>query len=202
MEHTDPKQNSETQQPAKTVGAGLIDFNQFRLGQNFDSGAKVEKLRTIVPVRKPGKQQFISVHPGPDHVLSVQLLEYGEQRELYMVSPEVEHPALEMAGSYKLQLYVNRSGDPFIWPLKIPDPDRPNGWHQSALDAAQRGKEAWIRVQSNQEIGAYEVYEATGNLPKPTWPQESFNKLLNIAFKGRILDSPNHIILRKLMGEE
>ena len=50
-------------------------------------------------------------------------------------------------------------------------------------------------------LGAYEIYQAEGDLPDPNWPDESFSELLRIAFKGNIIDSQDHIILRQLLGQ-
>jgi hypothetical protein len=195
-------ESTVTQRPEQAPGKGQIDFRKFRMEQNFDGAARVQKLLTTVPVRKPNKQQFIRVHPGEDYTMAVRLLEYGDQKDKYMVDPNVEHPALEQAAPYLLVLFVDRSGNPSIWPLRFPDPERPMQWHLSGMDAANRAKESWIRIQANMSIGAYDIFQATGQLDGPVWPSESFNELLGIAFKDRILDSREHIILRKLMGEE
>ena len=73
-----------------------------------------------MPVRKPGRTEFIRVHP--DHVLDVLLLEAnsGLDRECYLVAPEVQHLVLpELAG------HVYSSGSPSAaryssWPVKLP----------------------------------------------------------------------------------
>jgi hypothetical protein len=28
----------------------------------------------------------------------------------------------------------------------------------------------WVRITANMSLGAYEIFEATGDLPDPTWP--------------------------------
>ena len=32
----------------------------------------------------------------------------------------------------------------------------------------------WIKVVANMALGAYEVFEATGSLPEPEWPDIKF----------------------------
>ena len=49
-------------------------------------------------------------------------------------------------------------------------------------------------------LGAYEIFEAMGKLPEPNWPDEGFNELLEIAFKNRIINSPDHIVIQQLAG--
>jgi hypothetical protein len=55
-------------------------------------------------------------------------------------------------------------------------------------------------VAANMSLGAYDVFEAMGELPEPEWPDISFNELITIAFKGRIIDSPDHPVLKRLKG--
>ncbi len=74
-------------------------------------------------------------------------------------------------------------------------------WSRSALEAADIARSGWVRVQSNMSLGAYEVFEATGDIPNPEWPETPFKDLLRVAFKGRFIDSLDHPVLRKLRGE-
>ena len=44
-----------------------FDIPSLRLNPSFFETAGVKKLLTTVPVRKPGKQDFIRVHPEPEY---------------------------------------------------------------------------------------------------------------------------------------
>ena len=59
----------------------------------------------------------------------------------------------------------------------------------------------WIRISANMSLGAYEVYQATGALSGPEWPDLEFSKILEIAFKGRYITTLDHTALRRLRGE-
>jgi hypothetical protein len=59
----------------------------------------------------------------------------------------------------------------------------------------------WVRVKANTNLGAYEVYEASSTIPDPEWPELSFSQMLTIAFKGRLVDSYSHPVLKRLRGE-
>jgi hypothetical protein len=46
-------------------------------------------------------------------------------------------------------------------------------------------------------------FVAQGEIPEPTWPDLTFEDILEIAFgKTHIIDSPDHPALRKLWGME
>ena len=49
-------------------------------------------------------------------------------------------------------------------------------------------------------LGAYEIYEATGNLPEPEWPDLEFDKILEIAFRDRFVTAPDHPVVKRLQG--
>jgi hypothetical protein len=37
-------------------------------------------------------------------------------------------------------------------------------------------------------------------LPEPEWPETSFEELMQIAFRGRIINSLDHPVIRQLLG--
>jgi hypothetical protein len=179
---------------------GKIDFTRFRLKQNFETLGGAEKLLTTVPVRKPRKDEFVRVSPQEEHVMDVALLEYGESRDTYLLSPEVQ--SLGFGMPVRLVLAIDRMDNPFIWPLKIPsDEMKQSSWHLSALEASELAKQYWVRVAADMKLQAYQIYKAVGELPEPEWPNKSFGELLNIAFKNSIIESADHIVLRQLAGE-
>ena len=59
----------------------------------------------------------------------------------------------------------------------------------------------WVRVASNRQLGAYEVFEATGSLPEPEWPAESFEHIFRVAFQDHYIESVEHPAVRRLRGE-
>ena len=183
-----------------TDSLGLDEFERFRLSQDFKHLGGAKKLLTTVPVRKPNKQQFVRTRMKEGFVIDVMLLEYGESRETYLIEPGIDD--FMQATPTRLILAVDRLENWFIWPVKLPkDELSQSGWHRSAIEAAEHAKSNWVRIQANMSLGAYEIYQAEGDLPDPNWPDESFSELLRIAFKGHIIDSQDHIILRQLLGQ-
>ena len=72
---------------------------------------------------------------------------------------------------------------------------------ESAKKAAELAKKKWVKVVSNMSLGGYEVYEATGELPDPEWPDLSFEKIMEVAFKDRYITGMDHPVIRRLNGE-
>lgn len=128
-----------------------------------------------------------------------------ERGETYLVAPSLwGELACENTFSFRqLLTAVNRQGVVFLWPIKLPGPDgRQDEWSPSALEAADRAKNCWVRVQANMSLAAYEVFKATGDLSAPVWTDlPPFQELLKIAFRDRFITDRSHPVLRRLRGE-
>ncbi len=96
---------------------------------------------------------------------------------------------------------INRQGIVFIWPIRMPGEDgRIDSWNECALEAANLARDSWLRVVANMGLGAYDLFKASGDLPAPEWPTESFQTLMYIAFKGRKIESPDHAVIKRLQA--
>jgi hypothetical protein len=183
--------------PANPFG----DLSTLRLGQSYmDTGVK--KLLTTVPVRKPNRQDFVRVHSGDDYRLTpAAIIELKEDREVYLVPPEIASEIPGEFGAATLYTTINRQGVPHLWPVKLPGPDgRYNEWHRSAAEAAERAMKRWVRVTASMSLGAYEIFEAIGDIPEPEWPELCFEEVLQVAFRDRYVNSLDHPLIRRLRG--
>ena len=179
-----------------------FDPANLRLSQNFGASAGVKKLTTTIPVRKPGKQDFVRVHPDPAYQIETAVLEFKEERETFLVAPELRDELLGELTPKALFTTINRQKVVSLWPIILPGEDgRINSWSESAMDAATLGQKKWVRVSANMSLGAYDVFEATGEIPEPEWPELDLGQILEIAFKGRFIKDSAHPALKRLRGE-
>src|SRR5690349_20021107 len=148
-------------------------------------GVRPEVL--VVPVRKPGKQEWFRVRQGEESRLSMLIVELREERETYAVAPAL---AEELAAEGRLvQLYtcLSRGGALFLWPVPLPGPDgKRNQWHESAHAIADRATERWVRAVPDQAAGMYQPMVAA-QLAEPTWPDIGFGDALRLAFRERLI---------------
>jgi hypothetical protein len=191
-------EKSETKPEAAN---GEFDLKNLRLDQNFIETAGVKRLLTTVPVRKPGKQDYVRVHPGADYRANVALIELKEDREVYLLTPEM---ARELPGEfYMATLYVtiNRQGVLFLWPVRLPAPDgRQLAWHTSAAEAAERAMNDWVRILPDMGLGAYTIDVAGVTHSDPVWPPYTLQDLIPIAFKNRLVNRIDHPVVLRLRG--
>lgn len=185
-----------------TTPASPFDPAALRLSQNFVDSVGVKKLVTTVPVRKPNKQDFVRVHSDPAFRLETAVLEFKEENETYLVAPHLWSDLVGELIPKVLFTAINRQKVLFVWSIRLPNPDgRHDEWNASALEAAQMAQKSWVRVAANMNLGAYDVFEASAALPEPEWGDMDFTKILEVAFKGRYINSLDHPALRRLRGE-
>jgi hypothetical protein len=178
------------------------NLSALRLDQSYADTVGVKKLLTTVPVRKPKRQDFVRVHPDLEFRLTpAAIIEVKEDGEVYLVMPDMAQALPGEFYAATLLTAINRQGTLHIWPVKLPAPDgRQNEWHRSAAEAAERAMKKWVRVTSSMSLGAYEIFEASGDLPEPIWPDYSFEEILKIAFRDRIVDRADHPLVQRLQG--
>jgi len=180
----------------------FANLANLRLDQNYIEAAGVKKLLRTVPVRKPGRQEFVRVHPAL-RLAPAALIELKDDREVYFVPPPL---VPELDGEYHaaaLFLTINRQNVVSLWPVRLPGPDgRHSDWQRSAMDAAAAAERRWVKIRANMNLGAYEIFEALNtNIPEPVWPEEAFEEILRIAFQDRFVDSIDHPVVKRLRGE-
>jgi hypothetical protein len=179
-----------------------FDMDNLRIDQSHLSQPAAKKLLVTVPVRKPHRQDFVRVHPAPEYRLNTALIELHDEREVYLV-PKPLVPELGEAEFFAATLYlcINRQKVVSVWPVKLPTPDgRKQAWHLSAAEAAERAMTTWIKLAADMSLGAYQIFEALSVFGEPEWPSLSFSEILRIAFKGRIVDTPEHLVIQRLRG--
>jgi hypothetical protein len=182
-----------------------FDVNALRLSPALTAGLGVKKVLLTVPVRKPDRSWFVRVHDDPGYSLATAVIEVRDGREeTYLVARDLWDGLAGEATFSPRVLYtaVNRQGVVFLWPVKLPGPDgRQDQWSRSAADAVELAKRGWVRVTADMGLGSYQVFQATGDLPEPEWPDLPFGELLKIAFRDKMIQDRDHPVLRQLRGE-
>jgi hypothetical protein len=170
------------------------------------SDLDLERVLTTVPVRKPGRTEFVRVHPSPDYVVDSYVLEHenGLDRVTYWVAPGLRAELVDELRAVRLFTCITKRGTVFLWPAKLPLADGTNNgraWHASALQAAEEAKTLWVKLVGNKELGAYEYIKARGDLGEPQWPEKTYRELIELGFKDRVIDTLEHPVIRDLYGD-
>lgn len=192
---------TETLPPA-TVPANLDDFAAFALPSGRESVVAAEKLITQVPVKKPSREWWVRTSPDLETWRAWPVLELKEDGDTYLVH-ETLHAELVGEPAFvavRLVPAVTDNGVPFFWPVRLPDSSgKINSWHESAARAAEIARENWVRLVADRTLGGYQVFTASFER-QPQWPKQTQAELLKIAFQGRLLESTDHPVIKRLKG--
>src|SRR5215204_7779476 len=123
-----------------TTNSIFSDLAALRISPDTTTGGTREIL-SHVPVRKPNKHDFFRVHPSPEMSLATAIFDDKDEREVFFVEPSMREALLGETKPVLLVPFITRQGVVGIWPITLPgDGGRRNDWHETARDAAERGK--------------------------------------------------------------
>jgi hypothetical protein len=178
-----------------------FDLASLRLNPSFLETAGVKKLLTTVPVKKPSPQDFFRVHPAPEYRENFSMIDLKDDREEYLVVPAIMSELTNEIVYKTVFTAVNRQGVVFLWAVRLPAPDdRKTEWPRSAREAAELAMTQWVRMKANMSLGAYDITVAESVIADPVWPEVSYQELLRIAFRERIITTLDHPVIRRLRG--
>jgi hypothetical protein len=177
-----------------------FDPKSLRINQAGVPSFGTRKLLTTVPVRKPGRQTFVRVHPSEQYRLDTAVIELKVDGEIYLVRPHLHDNLAEEITPVTLLTTMDRQSNVFFWYVKLPKDGRANEWHASAMTAAEKATKSWVRVVPNMALGAYDVHVAIADLGEPEWPTLSMRDMLQIAFRDRYIEDFDHPVITKLQG--
>ena len=109
---------------------------------------------------------------------------------------------LERSRDRQLRLAVTVQGAVFLWETAMRGEEtNSNQWILSAWNAQDTALDKWIRVVANRQSASYDVMSSESDLGEPVYPEEQFEEILRVAFRGKVIETRDHLILKKLRGE-
>ena len=173
-----------------------FDPAALRLDQSFTDGTAVKKLLTTIPVRKPGRQDFVRVHPDADYRLSpAAIIELKDDREVYLVTPAVAPDLMGEIVACTIFTAISRQGVVHLWPIRLPAADgKHNAWHKSAEAAAERLCSAGC---VSPPICRSALMRSSKQLQHPgtCLARAVLPELLKIAFRDQLIDRLDHQVI-------
>lgn len=177
-----------------------FDYKKYqRRPQDYVAALGSKKILSNIPVKKPDKTSWVKVHPEIE--VPVGVYEDKANREYFLVDPDVYDDFGANLVPALLFLAQTRLGDQFFWLVKSSATGRGNRWAESSLEAVKLGQKTWVRVEADLAAGGYNVYVPATNPPDAEWDEVDLNNLLEEAFRGRIIDNPDHPIILNLKGK-
>jgi len=179
-----------------------FDLKRLRYSQSRSEGPTARKIVSTVQVRKPNRQEFFRVSSDPSMRIETLVLDFKAEGMTYLVDPQIEPAIPGECAAKMLYFAVTRQGAVLLWPVRLPDEQgNLDPYNAAAHQAAFTAETRWTRIAANKGAGTYDIYEALDQLAEPEWPEMSFERILEMAFKARYIESLDHPVIRKLLGE-
>jgi len=176
------------------------NLEALRLSPDEASQIGTEEVLVHVSVRRPTVSEFVRTNPDPAMSLATSIF-VDPERETYFVAPAARDLLVAGVKPVLLLPAVNQRGLFFIWPIALGDgTGRRNAWHETAREAAELAKREWVKIVSDMPGGCYRIYKAKGKLADPVFPEKNLEELLRLAFKGRVVDSEDHPVVKQALG--
>jgi hypothetical protein len=172
-----------------------------------DTGGVIggRKIRSVISVRKPKPNEFVRAHPDPQNY-SVPIFLYTDPEDRdttwYVTQPVVSYFTNGVVCRL-ITLAVNQTGAAFLWP--VPNDDYKtmrNLFNASHRRAYHEAKSNWVKMFREEGADGYTIVAPVGNLPPPQWPEEEFLDLLELGFRGKVIDRADHDIIKGQAGVE
>jgi len=160
----------------------------------------VGKKLTRVPVRKISGKEYFKLYNKKEYsqqgVRAIEVKQ-GMGEIVYLVNPNVELPASIKKEVKLVNIYtgMNVSKEVFLLYIKR----SASSWYDSAIEMMRLALHQWVKVAANS--AGYDYFPATVSIPEPEWADlPSFTELLALAFRNRMIDSADHLAVRKMLG--
>jgi hypothetical protein len=171
--------------------------------------AEVGMISVSVGRQPTPKNEFFRTHKDFRPVVPLVDIEVGMDRHYIAVAPGMIEP---LAGigitvtDHVLYLIVTPRGGLRIIPVRGPNQDGEQNEYARTKEAALiDGIDGWVRMYVDRENSAYKSFPApAGRYGDPNWPELKPAKLFRMAFrdKGRLIDSPEHVLVQKWAGRD
>jgi hypothetical protein len=150
---------------------------------------------------KLSRSRFSRTNTSEEYKALVFFFEDKNTIETYIVTPSMAPYLGSMVQAKILRLAVDNAAVPYLIAEPVIDPNsRPSLWNSSMVEAIRRSEKEWVRINSNQNAGQYEIIIAQDNLGEPKWPDQTMDELIREVFGNKIISSLDHPLIRQLQG--
>lgn len=186
-----------------------LDLSKLKIQPGTAGIIKTAPVLKTIRVKRPDNTAFFRIRAGPEWVADYPIFSAkGTDKEKYLVYPEFQQELIERNSLSIVRFYFGiewGSNVMFLTDVGIQtnEDGTLNSYHRSRAELYEMGKEKWISISANLDLGAYVATEAKSKIPDPAWPPkpENIDEAVQIAFKNNVIDNENHPILKKLRGE-
>jgi hypothetical protein len=155
---------------------------------------------------------FVHIHPDEDSYWSGPLcfvsvpIKGTKKENLHLIDEDI---AIRNIPSKKIQRFrlalASKPYDVFFL-CKVPCVNLDNSFNKTALEGCELAKTGWYETVSRKDQGHDDYQNVPAKdqkaFPETKWPVQSLEELIEIAFKGLMIESEDHPGLLRLIGDK
>jgi hypothetical protein len=206
------EQKVETNEPVSIAKPSAFSLEKFKVKRAPTIGG-IDPLQENFPIMKIAEaEDFVRLHPDEENYWSVPLcfvhvpIKGTKKENLHLIDEDI---AIGYLPSKKIQRYrlalATKPGDVFYL-NKVPVVNLDNRFNETALQGCEQAKTTWVQAVSRKDQGYddYQIVPAKDPkaFPEPKWPTQSWEEIIRIAFKDRIIETEDHPGLLRLIGDK
>jgi hypothetical protein len=203
----EPQSEPVAEAPAATEEQLDAEEEEFRKLRRDLPGVKGSSAAGTVAIsvgKSPQKNEFFRTHPDFRPIMPLVDVEIGMEKQFFVVTPDMVEPLAGIGITVTdatLYLTATSRGMVRIVPVRTADSDGDrNEYARTKEIGLIQAIDEWVRLFTDMENHCYKVFAApAGRFGDPQWPDLKPAKIFKLAFrdKGRLLDSPEHILFKK-----
>jgi len=187
---------------------GESDLNQYRSKRPSEVSG-VSTLPSSLPSHNIAQaKDFMRVHPSDDYwspeLCFVNVPTPGARDTKHLIIEDLAVAFLPPGAIERKRLVLAaKPGDQFFL-CEVPTRNLDNKYNCDNVAACERARRLWVKVVSLREQGQHgyetKVAQDPDAFPEPRWPQQTLNALISTAFGQRVINTPEHPGLKRLIG--
>lgn len=189
---------------------GSFSLNKFK-STVAPTIASVETLLTALPCHKlADANDFARLHSNEetywsDELCFVNVPIKGQKKDtLHLIFEDLALRFLESKRIQRFRLALATKPNDVFFLCHVPNRNLDNKFNETNLKGCQEAKTSWVMLTSRKGEGVdeYKIAYAKDQdaFPAPSWPKQSLEELIEVTFAGRMIDSPEHPALLRLIG--
>ena len=158
----------------------------------------IRAIAKAIEVRPPLGGEWFRVKPGVERGASTLALRDAGTGAVYLVPREL-WPALGAAlVPVCLRAWTNPTGRLAVWPIGLPSLEGgPEVAIRSACIVAELAEMKWCCLRNSPDVSGVILSTRRDGLPEPEWPDVPFIDIVELAFRGRLITSLEHPVVRQ-----
>jgi hypothetical protein len=198
-----PDGNGHADPAIMAASAGTPDeFDKLIRKPGSAAAIPTRRLITTILTGRPPKHSFFRAHSEKGkYTLELRVVrdenDFGKE---YIVAPNMDGHLWNKSYRVAVALCITMQGMLFMMTVRLADENsgRMDSFNESLLPIVEEARTQWVTLTT---IGKTYVSDAPRDkFPDPEWPEITMIEALKIAFRGRVIESLEHPLAKRLLG--